>query len=188
MKWWFLSSLPSCVVNAVRDIYPDDTYTGFRKRSPIFHRNRNLKTISKSVPLRHPVTSSSVPLKHPVFSSSVSFQSPESSTCVPVHHPVASTSTPVHRPVSSGLEATDSATLQTSAYSIKVPLHLPVALETDTPQHTDTFQPASPVKSSLSCCVTNTESYSDVAYTGFGESEMSPVSPGKTHPKKVRKN
>ena len=30
--------LPSCLVNYIRDLFPDDNYTGFVNRSPIFKR------------------------------------------------------------------------------------------------------------------------------------------------------
>ena len=34
--------LPSCLVNCVRDMYPDVNYVGFSERSPVFKRTRKM--------------------------------------------------------------------------------------------------------------------------------------------------
>ena len=38
-------SLPSCVVNFVKNVYPSSVYTGFCDKSPIFHRKINSKKV-----------------------------------------------------------------------------------------------------------------------------------------------
>eukprot|EP00092_Neocalanus_flemingeri_P031343 GFUD01034041.1.p1 GENE.GFUD01034041.1~~GFUD01034041.1.p1 ORF type:complete len:198 (+),score=29.67 GFUD01034041.1:42-635(+) len=39
----YRSSLPSCVVTSVRQLYPDATYTGYRLRSPVLQKKMNPK-------------------------------------------------------------------------------------------------------------------------------------------------
>ena len=91
----------------------------------------DVRKASDSLPLRPPVTSNESPLPSPMSSSSVSLQSlgtSENYTFL-------------------ALVASDTATLQPSACSVTVPLHLPLALETDAPQHIvgDTFNLTGPI-------------------------------------------
>ena len=95
----------------------------------------DLSQSSGSLPFRPHVTSNEAPLPSPVSSSSVSLQSLTS---------VSDTFLT--------LVASDTATHQPSAYSVTVPLHPPLALETDAPQHIvgDTLKPTGAIYPSAS--------------------------------------
>jgi hypothetical protein len=43
----FPLSLPSCVVNSVKQHFPSDTYTGYLEVSPVFHTRKKFKIGNK---------------------------------------------------------------------------------------------------------------------------------------------